>query len=211
MSVPVIAIVGNSESGKTTLIEKLVPELNKRGYRVGSIKHAREIDKWQGKDSQRHLSAGSEETILAGPDQVILFKTTEEPKIEEICQMFDSSLDLILCEGFKRTDLPKIEVYRKGFGPLLSDLKGVFAVVSDEKLDVKTRQFKNTDVGIIVDLLEKGFIKPNLKWLDLYVNGKQVPLTVFPRKFIYEIVLAMTNSLNGIEPVKTLEIKLKNN
>ena len=209
MAVPIVSVVGNSESGKTTLIEKLIPEIKKRGYRVGSVKHAREINVDKGKDSQRHLTAGSEETILAGPGQIILFKRAGEPTIEEVGQMFDSDLDLILCEGFKNTNLPKIEVYRKGYGTLLDGLTSVFAIVSDEKLEVKTRQFKTGEIEAIVDLLEKGFIQPNREWLDLFVNGKQVPLTIFPKQFITDVVLAMTLSLKGIEPIKTLEIKLK--
>jgi len=101
LAVPVISIVGNSKSGKTSLIEKLIPALKKRGYRVGSIKHAREINMETEKDNQRHLKAGSEATVLAAPRQIILFKPAEDLKIEEIRQIFDSNLDLIVCEGFK--------------------------------------------------------------------------------------------------------------
>jgi molybdopterin-guanine dinucleotide biosynthesis adapter protein len=209
MAVPVISVVGNSESGKTTLIEKLIPELKKRGYRIGSIKHAREIDLEMGKDDRRHLKAGSEATVIATSGQVVLFKPIGEPNVDEIRQLLGSDLDLILCEGFKHSGLPKIEIYRKGNGAVLEGLNNVFAIVSDEQLNVKTRQFKTGDIEPIVDLLEKGFIQPNRDWLDLYVNGKQVPLTLFPRRFITEVVMAMTLSLKGIEPVKTLEIRMR--
>jgi molybdopterin-guanine dinucleotide biosynthesis protein B len=209
LAVPIIAIVGNSESGKTTLIEKLIPAIKRRGYRIGSIKHAREIDMEIDKDSQHHLGAGSEVTVLASSGQMVMFKPTEVSKIEEIRHMFEADLDLILCEGFKYTDLPKIEVYRKGYGTLLEDLTSVFAIVSEEHLDVKVRQFKPDDVENIVDLLEQGFIQPQRKWLDLYVNGKQVPLTLFPRQIINDIIMAMVLTLKEVEPVKTLEIKMK--
>ena len=209
MAVPVISIVGNSESGKTTLVEKLIPAIKRRGYRVGSIKHAREIDMETGKDDQRHLKAGSEVTVIATSGQIVLFKPVAEPMIEEIRPMFGADLDLIVCEGFKHTDLPKIQVYRKGQGTLIEGLTSVFAIVSDEHLDVKTRQFKLDDVEGIVDLLEQGFIQPQSEWLDLYVNGKTVPLTLFPRQFIDNVVMAMTLSLKGIEPIKTIEIKMK--
>jgi molybdopterin-guanine dinucleotide biosynthesis protein B len=211
MAVPVISIVGNSESGKTALIEKLIPVIKKRGYRVGSIKHAREInmEKENEKDNQRHLKAGSEIMVLAAPRQIILFKPTQEPKIEEIRQLFDSDFDLIICEGFKHTDLPKIEVYRKGHGALIEGLTSVLAIVSDAHLDIKTRQFKPDDIESIADLLEQGFIVPQREWLDMYINGKPVPLTLFPKRMISNVIMAMALTLKGVEPVKTLEIRMK--
>ena len=62
---PIVSIVGRSKSGKTTLIEKLVAELKERGYRVATIKHAREINFEPGKDSWRHLEAGSQATAVS--------------------------------------------------------------------------------------------------------------------------------------------------
>jgi molybdopterin-guanine dinucleotide biosynthesis protein B len=160
-------------------------------------------------DSQRHLTAGSEVTVLAASGEIVLFKPVGEPDIEEIKHMFDSALDLIVCEGFKHTDLPKIEVYRKGCGTRLKGLTSIFAIVSDEHLDVKTRQFTTDDVEGIVDLLEKGFIQPQRNWLDLYVNGKPVPLTMFPKQMISDVIMAMVLTLKGVEPVKMLEIRMR--
>ena len=71
---PVVSIIGRSKSGKTSLIEKLVAELKLRGYRVATIKHAQEIDFEPGKDSWRHLQAGSEATIVISPDEAVLVK-----------------------------------------------------------------------------------------------------------------------------------------
>ena len=209
MPVPIISIVGNSESGKTTLIEKLIPALKKRGYRVCSIKHAREINLEKEKDSQRHLKAGSDVMVLAAPGQIILFKPTQEPNIDEIRRLFDSDYDLIICEGFKHSDLPKIEVYRKGNGTLIEGLIGVFAIVSDENLDIKTKRFNTDDIKSIADLLEQMFILPQRNWFDLYVNGKPVPLTLFPRQIMRDAIMAMVISLKGIEPVNTIEIRIK--
>jgi molybdopterin-guanine dinucleotide biosynthesis protein B len=209
MPVPIISIVGNSESGKTTLIEKLIPALKKRGYRVCSIKHAREINMEKEKDSQRHLKAGSDVTLLAASGQIILFKPTQEPNIDEIRRLFDSDYDLIICEGFKHSDLPKIEVYRKGNGTLIEGLTGVFAIVSDENLDIKTKRLNTDDIKSIADLLEQMFILPQRNWFDLYVNGKPVPLTLFPRQIMRDTIMAMVLSLKGIEPVNTIEIRIK--
>ena len=176
MTVPIISIVGHAESGKTTLIEKLIPALKARGYRVGTIKHAREISMEPNKDSRRHLKAGSEAVLLAAPGEVLLLKSVAEPSIEEIGRLLDPSLDLVLCEGFKHTSLPKIELRRKGHGAPLEGITGVFAMVSDERLDGNVRVFKPEDIEGIADLLEKGFILPQRAWLDLYVNGKPAPV-----------------------------------
>jgi molybdopterin-guanine dinucleotide biosynthesis protein MobB len=209
MAVPVISIVGNSESGKTILIEKLIPAIKQRGYRVGSIKHACEIDLEMSKDSQRHLKAGSEATVVATSGQIVLYKPSGEPHIEEIRRMFDSGLDLILCEGFKHSNLPKLEVYRKGQGTLLEGLTSVFAFVSEEPLEIETRQFKPNDIEGIVDLLEKDFIQPQRTWLDVYVNGKPVRLTTFPKQIINNVIMGMVLALKDVEPVRTLEIRMK--
>jgi molybdopterin-guanine dinucleotide biosynthesis protein B len=161
------------------------------------------------KDSQRHLKAGSDVMVLAAPGQIILFKPIQEPNIDEIRRLFDSDYDLIICEGFKHSDLPKIEVYRKGNGTLIEGLTGVFAIVSDENLDIKTKRFNTDDIKSIADLLEQMFILPQRNWFDLYVNGKPVPLTLFPRQIMRDAIMAMVLSLKGIEPVNTIEIRIK--
>ena len=73
---PMISIVGYADSGKTTLIEKLVPELKKRGYRVGTIKHAvhePSLDT-QGKDSWRHFNAGADTVVVSSLEKIALIK-----------------------------------------------------------------------------------------------------------------------------------------
>lgn len=73
MIIPIICVVGRSKSGKTTLLEKLIPELKRRGYRVATIKHHShpgfEIDV-PGKDTWRHAQAGSDHVIISAPDKV---------------------------------------------------------------------------------------------------------------------------------------------
>lgn len=209
MPIPVVSIVGRSESGKTTLLEKLIPELRKRGYRVGTIKHAQEIDFAKGKDTERHLSVGSEITAVATSGRIVLIKPSKEPTIDEAVRLLGNDLDIILCEGFKKSDTPKLEVYRKGNGTLLEGLTRVVAIVTDVPLDTKVRQFSPDDIKSIADLLEKDYIQPQRHWLDLYINGKPVPLTLFPRQMIANVMMAMALTLKDIESVKTLEIRMK--
>ena len=107
---PIVSIVGKSKSGKTTLIEKLIPELKSRGYRVATIKHTPDdvtLDE-PGKDSWRHIQAGSEATIIRTSKQVTMIKPMAEATIEEMRHLFAEDYDIVLAEGFKQDNAPKI-------------------------------------------------------------------------------------------------------
>ncbi len=83
---PIISVVGKSESGKTTLIEKLIPELKNRGYRIGTIKHAHhnfDMDK-EGKDSWRHKAAGSETVVIVSPGKISIVKDEDFEGLEHL-------------------------------------------------------------------------------------------------------------------------------
>jgi formylmethanofuran dehydrogenase subunit E len=112
---PVICIVGKSGCGKTTLLEKLIPELKARGYRIGTVKHHAhpgfDIDK-PGKDTWRHAQAGSDHVVIAAPDKIAsIRKLPERLDLHKIASNF-TDVDLILTEGFSRTQFPKIEILR---------------------------------------------------------------------------------------------------
>ncbi len=207
---PIIAIIGQSESGKTTLIEKLVAELSARGYRVATIKHAREaiIDQ-PGKDSWRHIQAGSVATVLSAPEQIVMVRPlAAEASLEQAARLLGEDADIILAEGFKQSAVPKIEVHRPG-QPLLSEISRLVAVITDEPVDTRARQLRPDDVRGIADLLEEGFIKPQAARLTFYVNGTAIPLSQFPREFVGNVLLAMAGSLKGVGPIETLEIFLR--
>lgn len=114
---PAVAIVGRHNSGKTTLIEKLIAELVQRGHDVGSIKHHShpgfEID-YPGKDSFRHRVAGSSDVIIAAPGQMA--RVTTIPNEAEIeCSELVRSMpghDVIIVEGYRKSGLPTIEIMR---------------------------------------------------------------------------------------------------
>ena len=119
---PVIAFVGPSGVGKTTLIERVIAELSARGLRVGVIKQAREdfdVDQ-PGKDSYRLRKAGIEQLLVAAERQSALIIEPPEPvKPEpvELLSLLDAeSLDLVLIEGFRDQALPRIALYRQGLG-----------------------------------------------------------------------------------------------
>jgi len=115
--IPIVSIVGKSDIGKTTLIEKLLPELTGRGYRIATVKHdihGFEVDR-EGKDSWRHKKAGAHTVVLSSPQKVALIRDVEKDlSLEEIRESLVEDVDLILSEGYKKDVQPKIEVFRKG-------------------------------------------------------------------------------------------------
>lgn len=209
---PIVSIVGNSKSGKTTLIEKLIRELKSRGYRVATIKHTPQAMRFDepNKDSWRHIQAGSEGTAIASRDKVVLIKpVASDVTLDEIARLFGEDYDIILAEGFKQDNAPKIEVHRKETGPPLSDIKKLMAIATDEPLETKARQFSLDDVKGLADLLEDGFIKPQKERLSLYANNVPISLSTFPKEFIASVLVAMASSLKGVGEVKKLEVFLR--
>jgi molybdopterin-guanine dinucleotide biosynthesis adapter protein len=133
----VIGFAGWSGAGKTTLIVRLIPELNRRGLSVSTVKHAHhnfDLDQ-PGKDSYEHRAAGAEEVLVASANRVALMRELRgapEPSLGELLQLL-KNVDLVLVEGFKRDPLPKIEIFRTASGkpPLYPEDRNIVALISD--------------------------------------------------------------------------------
>lgn len=133
--IPLLCIVSTvSNSGKTTLMEKLIREMTRRGYQVGAIKsdcHGFEIDK-RGKDSWRFTQAGAKATAVIGPTQYALIRqTVTKHGLEQIASMMEG-MDIILVEGFKMADKPKIQVIPQAKGGDYSLMENLVAIVTDD-------------------------------------------------------------------------------
>lgn len=163
MSIPLITIIGKSGCGKTTILEKLVAELKRRNYKLGTIKHHShrgfEIDK-PGKDSWRFAQAGSDHVIIASPDKIASYRKIErELNLEEISAGV-SDVDLILVEGYKQAEKPSLEVVRAANSQeLIGSREQRFAVAADFPLDLGVPQFGLDDVQGIADFIEVRFLK----------------------------------------------------
>jgi molybdopterin-guanine dinucleotide biosynthesis adapter protein len=132
-----IGLAGWSGAGKTTLIVRLIPELNRRGLSASTIKHAHhgfDVDR-PGKDSYEHRAAGAHEVLVASANRLALMRELRgapEPSLAELLRLLEP-VDLVLIEGFKRDPFPKIEVYRAANGkpPMHPQDGDIVALVSD--------------------------------------------------------------------------------
>jgi molybdopterin-guanine dinucleotide biosynthesis protein B len=144
---PIVSIVGRTNSGKTTLIEKLLPALAGRGLRVATIKHHHQSDfeaDHPGKDSWRHARAGAVATALAGTRRLAVFQwlDTELPA-DAIARLFVVPPDLVLTEGYRHASLPKVEVLRvaQGQEPLCGKDEDLVALVTDGSWELGVPRF----------------------------------------------------------------------
>jgi molybdopterin-guanine dinucleotide biosynthesis protein B len=163
MKPKIITIVGKSNSGKTTLLEKLIACLTQRGYKIGSVKHAHDgfdMDK-EGKDSWRHRKAGAKTTLVIMENKVAIIKDDTAGYIEKM-RSYLSDMDIILAEGFKRQNLSKIEVFRTGSvhkTPLCMADENLIAFVTDSDYQVDVPMFGLEDIHEIAEFIESNFLK----------------------------------------------------
>ena len=163
MNPPIVSIVARSGTGKTTLLEKLIAGLKARGYRVGAVKHDAHrfsIDH-EGKDSWRLTRAGADTMLITSPEQIAMVKRNaagEEPPLTATVNAYCGDLDIVLTEGFKRSNLPKIEVHRRAHSRELLTRGEVhdpelIAVASDEPLALDVPVFDINDAAGLTELI----------------------------------------------------------
>jgi molybdopterin-guanine dinucleotide biosynthesis adapter protein len=143
----VIGFAGFSGSGKTTLIEALIPALKSRGLRVSVVKHAHhqfDIDH-AGKDTFRHREAGAFEVVVASNKRLALvreFEQTTEMNVHHLVAELYDGVDWVLVEGFKSSDLLKIEVWRESTGKpaLYEEDHYIVAIATDTPASIRTQR-----------------------------------------------------------------------
>ena len=160
--VPVISVVGKSGVGKTTALELVIREIKMRGYRVGTVKHDThgfEIDK-PGKDSWRHAQAGSDAVVVSGPHKMALIRSVdEEMQLDSIIPLM-GDVDLVITEGYKRGNKPKIEVTRQERSTeLICQPAELIGIMADYPVDVSVPQFDLDDAAGVVNLLEELYLR----------------------------------------------------
>ena len=211
---PIISIVGKSESGKTTLLEGLIAELKRRDIRVVAMKHSNEdveVDTVN-KDTWRFSQAGSEVSAISSGHKLAVFRHVEHDFSPEELSLFISwDYDLILTEGFKQSNYPKIEVHRREQGgDLVSAPQQLLAVVTDEPLDLEVPQFSSDEVQKIADLIENTMLaRQRADDVDLIINGAYIPTNPPLNNLLMRTLMAMVSGLKGIREIKNLHISLR--
>lgn len=166
--VPMISIVGYADAGKTTLIEKLIPELKKRGFRVGTVKHAvheSNLDT-QGKDSWRHYAAGADTVVAASAEKIAMIKKKETLSDDSHAELsslepYFADMDVVFAEGYKNARKPKIEIFRASVyeSPLFLNDDLLLAIVTDSDIQCRVPRFGLNDVEKLADLIEQKYLK----------------------------------------------------
>lgn len=162
---PVLSIVGCSKCGKTTMVERLVSELTRRGYAVGTLKHdvhGFSMDQ-EGKDTWRHRQAGARATMIIGPGQIGLVRSTPpgELSVDDAIPLL-GPVDLVITEGFKREKFAKIEIFssaRNEGGLLCGQDPQLLAVVGDLPVETDRPTFDWNDIAAIADFIEERLLK----------------------------------------------------
>ena len=154
--IPVISLVGRSNCGKTTYLEKLISEMKRRGFKVATIKHdvhGFDMDK-PGKDTWRHAQAGADIVCISSLNKMAMIKKVEqELSLDEVIGYIDS-VDIIFTEGYKRESKRKIEVFRQAVcdTPLCSK-EELLAIASDVTLYDDVPHFCLEDASAMADFL----------------------------------------------------------
>ena len=212
----VLSIVGKSKVGKTTFLEKLIPELRGRGYRVGTLKHDAhdhfEIDH-EGKDTWRHRQAGAQTVAISSPARFALTKTTQkELDIDTIIATYFSDEDVVLTEGYKGGNKAKIEICRKDVQsqPLCGKEDRLLAVVSDFSLSLDVPHFALEDISGVAGFIEDRFLKKKTEpRVVLRLDGKKVPMKSFVQEFVMGGIMGMISTLRGFENPKQVDITIR--
>jgi molybdopterin-guanine dinucleotide biosynthesis protein len=157
---PVVSFIGKKKSGKTTVLLGVVAELRRRGYRVAVIKHDThgfEVDV-PGTDSYRFREIGAEVVGISSPDQYVWLNTIQEERgLQDLVRQIREPVDLVITEGFKKQDAPKIEVSRRARSTeLVSTPDELIGITSDQPFpDYPISQFALDDFRGLADLIEQ--------------------------------------------------------
>lgn len=211
----VIAFIGRPDCGKTTLLEKLLSELTRRGLKVGTIKHHVHefaMDR-EGKDTWRHKQAGAKVVALSSPTGLGLIRDNDhDPAVEELVDRYFYDVDLVLAEGYKRTALPKIEVHRSAVHPepLAGRDETWLALVTDRPDDDRLPCFDLEDIGGLADFIVEHFpVRTGPYRAVLLADGRPVPLNDFVAGFLARTVAGMTSSLKGCDGVREITLTVR--
>ncbi len=208
----IIGFTGRHNSGKTTLICKLLPELQKKGYSIGVFKSTHHVVRFDepGKDTALFRQAGVSKVALAGPEEIALFQAPGDEALERTIYRLFPDEDIVILEGFKNAPgIPKIEVAVNGEPELYRELNGIKAVVSNIRIEERP-VIRPDDTAALVDFLEKNIITPFFSEdeVAIFINNRRLPLKLFVRNAVKGLVMGFLKSLKFTEDARKVDIRI---
>ncbi|MDR2869749.1 MAG: molybdopterin-guanine dinucleotide biosynthesis protein B [Deferribacteraceae bacterium] len=211
---PIVTFTGFSDSGKTTVAAGVIAALAAKGYKVASIKHdghGHELHDDSGADSARHKAAGAVCSIVSNAQGYLLICDAEHDNSpQELAALAPANTDIVICEGFKKAAIAKIEVHRSAAGNKRTNEGDpwLVATASDIVLADSPHQLNINDHAAIADFIEARFLKvrPDIA-LHLIVDGKHIPTKDFIMQMLTHSIHGLIKPLKGCENPKEIVIK----
>ncbi len=212
----VITFIGWHDSGKTTLVGKVIRQLRSKGYRVAVIKSSSDATvrfDTPGTDTEKHKQAGADSVMFVGPDQMVLQTGNDGLSLQTLAHRYFPDVDIVIGEGFKKAHkTAKIEVLRNPAQQLRNEVHGVIAVATDLADIVGDSVFRLDDDLEIAEFIEKRFQLGQPKGVEkaaLLVNGNKVYLKNFIQDALAGTVHGFVSSLDITEGIDEIEIRIK--
>lgn len=212
----VITFIGWHDSGKTTLVSKIVRHLRTKGYRVAVIKSSSDATvrfDTPGTDTEKHKQAGANSVMFVGPDQMVLQTSNDGLSLQTLAHRYFPDVDIVIGEGFKKAQkTAKIEVLRNPAQTLRNEVPGVIAVATDLADIVGDNVFGLDEDLELAGFIEKRFQLGQPKGVEkgaLLVNGNKIPLKDFIQDALAGTVQGFVSSLKIAEEIEEIEIRIK--
>jgi len=188
-----IGIYGDSDSGKTVLLTRLVQDLTNEGYTIATIKQTDQslsLDE-KGKDTWRHAQAGAQVVVFSSTIETTIFIKKFQTTQQILDQLnYIGTFDFIFIEGATDPTIPKIRIGSRKERP-------------------KTLWTFHNNYETILNSMKTMQPLKKEQIISLRVNNKPVPLTDFPAHFLVNTIEGMVKSLKGVTTIKEIEIKIK--
>jgi len=214
---PIIAVVGSRQSGKTTTVEAMVSGLTKKGYRVATAKHIPEADftiDTKEKDTWRHAQAGAKTIMSVAPNELTIIKKvdTTEYDLNALVEQCEKEADILILEGFrklvaKNLSIPKVVTLKtaKEVSETSEYFKPILVFEGSAKVEIEDLKIPKIDVikepQKLIEIVDKR-VGPVIKkrralkeTLEIQVDHKTLPLNPFVKKFVRNVILAMVSTL----------------
>ena len=210
----IVTFIGWHNSGKTTLVSKVVHHLKELGYRVAVIKSSKEVgiefDKPE-TDTAKHKEAGADSVLFVAPDQMVLQTSNNNLSITTLAHRYFQEADIVIGEGFKNAkQVAKIEVFRNPEHQLRQKVRGVIAIASDLDL-TGDHVFRLNESRQIAAFIEKRFLqnkKQGAAVTSLLVNGKKIGLQEFIQQSLAGTVNGYIKSLKMVDDVREIDLRI---